>query len=87
MKPAAEKTMSATEFKSKCLAVLDEVNLRGKTVVITKRGKPVAYLSRVKPEPKRKFAFEAMKNTCEIVGDIISPTESPEVYAAMGRDF
>lgn len=34
--------MSASEFKAKCLAVLDDVAATGRTVVVTKRGKPVA---------------------------------------------
>jgi prevent-host-death family protein len=36
--------MSATEFKAKCLAVLDRVHTRQETVVITKRGRVVARL-------------------------------------------
>lgn len=36
--------MKASEFKAKCLAVLDEVRDSGREVTITKRGKPVAKL-------------------------------------------
>jgi prevent-host-death family protein len=36
------KTMGATEFKQKCLSVLDRVDAEG--IVITKHGKPVAKL-------------------------------------------
>jgi len=35
-----EKQVSATEFKAKCLGLLDEV-ASGTSLVITKRGKPV----------------------------------------------
>ena len=38
----SEKIMSASEFKAKCLAVLDDVAATGRVVVVTKRGKPVA---------------------------------------------
>ena len=38
------QTMAAGEFKAKCLGVIDEVNATGKTVIITKRGKPMARL-------------------------------------------
>ena len=41
MTPAA-RTMPASEFKAKCLAVLDEVERTGLPVVVTKRGRPVA---------------------------------------------
>ena len=36
------KTIQAGEFKAKCLAILDEVNETGQTLVITKHGRPVA---------------------------------------------
>ena len=34
--------ISASEFKAKCLALLDRVAATGETLVVTKRGKPVA---------------------------------------------
>jgi hypothetical protein len=36
-----DKEISATEFKAKCLTILDEV-ATGMSVVVTKRGKPAA---------------------------------------------
>ena len=36
------KTMSASEFKAKCLKIMDEVAASGEPVTITKNGKPVA---------------------------------------------
>jgi prevent-host-death family protein len=44
-----ERTISATRFKAKCLALLDEVAESGETLVITKRGKPVARVEPVEP--------------------------------------
>ena len=38
------QTMSASVFKARCLAVLDEVASTGEEVVITKRGRAVARL-------------------------------------------
>ena len=40
----------AGEFKAKCLALLDDVALTGQTLVVTKRGKPVAQVSPVEPQ-------------------------------------
>ena len=34
--------VAASEFKAKCLALLDRVSETGETIVVTKRGKPVA---------------------------------------------
>lgn len=36
--------ISAAEFKAHCLGLMDDVALRGRSFVITKRGKPVAQL-------------------------------------------
>lgn len=36
------RSIAASEFKAKCLALLDEVAENGETLVVTKRGKPVA---------------------------------------------
>jgi prevent-host-death family protein len=55
MNPAAKtRVINATEFKAKCLAILDEVNGEGGTVTITTRGGPVAVLSPAKPQPARR---------------------------------
>ena len=37
-------TLSATEFKARCLNILDRVKTHGETVTITKRGRVVARL-------------------------------------------
>ena len=37
-----QRRIAAAEFKAKCLALLDEVAEMKETLVVTKRGKPVA---------------------------------------------
>jgi prevent-host-death family protein len=44
------KTINASEFKAKCLAILDEVAETGEVLTILKHGKPVAQL--VPPVPR-----------------------------------
>lgn len=68
----ADATIPAGEFKSKCLKLLDEVAEKRTTLVITKRGKPVA---QVVPMPPEKSLFGSMKGTGVILGDIISPLD------------
>jgi prevent-host-death family protein len=48
---AAKRTIPASEFKAKCLALLDEVARTKETLVVTKRGKPVAHVVPVE-EPR-----------------------------------
>ncbi len=65
------KTMSAGEFKTHCLRVMEEVRRQRQTVIITKRGVPVAKL--VPTEEPSQEVFGCMAGTAEIVGDIEAP--------------
>ncbi|MCP9484701.1 MAG: type II toxin-antitoxin system Phd/YefM family antitoxin [Gaiellaceae bacterium MAG52_C11] len=47
----SERTIAAGEFKAKCLALLDEVAVTGRPIVVTKRGKPVARVVAMEPPP------------------------------------
>ena len=66
-------TVPAGEFKAKCLNLIDEVAQTRKSLVITKRGKPVA---QVIPMPtKPRDIVGSMKGSVTILGDIISPLD------------
>lgn len=67
------RTMSAAEFKAKCLKVMDEVAAGGEPVVVTKRGKPVVQLVPVVKRAKSLFGF--YKGKVRILGDIVSPID------------
>ncbi len=49
MKKPTHETMSAGQFKARCLRVMDEVQETGMEIVITKRGRPVVRVVPVKP--------------------------------------
>lgn len=72
------KTMPAGVFKSKCLAVMDEVQAKCESVVITKHGKPVAKLVPVKAE--RDDFYDSMKGKVTILGDIVGPVFSEDEW-------
>ena len=42
------RTMTATEFRAKCLRLMDEVAETGREIVTTKRGRPVARLAPIR---------------------------------------
>lgn len=42
------QVVTATEFKAKCLSLLDEVASTGGSITVTKRGRPVATVGPVK---------------------------------------
>ena len=65
------KKIGAGAFKANCLAIMDEVQAKRETVVITKRGKPVAKL--VPIEAPSDDLFDSLRGKVIIVGDIVSP--------------
>jgi prevent-host-death family protein len=65
------KKIAAGSFKVHCLAVMDEVQSKRETVVITKRGKPVAKLVPVEEQTDDLFGF--LRGKVTIVGDVVSP--------------
>lgn len=72
------KKMAAGSFKVHCLAVMDEVQARRETVLITKHGKPVAKLVPANEDTDDIYGFLAGK--ISITGDIIAPALSPEEW-------
>ena len=68
------KKMAAGQFKAHCLAVLDEVQAKKETVLITKHGKPIAKLVPASADADDIYGFMAGK--IAIKGDIISPALS-----------
>jgi prevent-host-death family protein len=65
------RTMAAGKFKAQCLAVMDEVQKKRQTVVITKRGKPVAKMVPIEAKQDDIFGFLAGKG--KIKGNIVKP--------------
>jgi prevent-host-death family protein len=70
------QTVKASEFKARCLALMDEVARTGEPVLITKKGKPIAEL-RPLSSLRRKTPLGAHKGLVEIRGDIVSPLDEP----------
>ena len=67
----------ASEFKARCLKLMDEVAETGEEIVITKNGRPI---SRLTPYRRKKAApFGALRDEIKILGDIVSPMP-PEWY-------
>jgi prevent-host-death family protein len=71
------KTISVSEFKTRCLAVVAEVHSTREPVLITKRGKPFL---RPVPAGKPGEFIGRLKGVFKIVGDIESPVYPPESW-------
>jgi len=75
------KKMAAGVFKANCLAVMDEVQSKRETVVITKHGKPVAKLVPINTDKDEIFGFLAGKG--KVMGDVVSPALTPEEWGEL----
>lgn len=75
------RSLTATEFKSKCLAILDDVARSGELVVITKRGKPVAQVSPVFGLEHR-YQQESLFGTVETTNEILDPALPADAWDA-----
>jgi len=64
-----EKTVSGTEFKAKCLKILDE--LRPEGIVVTKRGQAVARVTPVDSVDNSRL-IGSMKGQVTVKGNIFS---------------
>ena len=71
------KTIPAGTFKTKCLAIMDEVKAKRETVVITKHGQPVVKLVPINDKHGDDI-FGFFKDKGSIKGDIVSPFSSED---------
>lgn len=67
------REISASEFKAKCLALMDEVASSGEEIVVTKKGKPVVSIV-AHGKPGRSL-LGLHKGEVRILGDIVSPID------------
>jgi len=65
------QTVSVTEFKAKCLALLEEVSKRGGRITITKRGRPLATVG-----PARKPVWKSSEGV--LAGKVTFPDDLAE---------
>jgi prevent-host-death family protein len=65
--------VAISEFKAKCLALLEQVYKTKKPIRVTRFGKPVADVVPPAPAAEQADWLGSLADTMEIVGDIISP--------------
>jgi prevent-host-death family protein len=70
-----EITVPVTEFKAKCLRLLDDVEKKGDHIVITKRGRRIAQVTpSFEEKPKLRGTW---KGKVKILGDIVNFHDDP----------
>jgi len=78
------RTVAVTEFKAKCLSLLNDVAARGTTITITKRGRPLATVKPVRnttwKSPEGAWAGKVI-----LSGDLLD-TDTSELWEVVRRD-
>ncbi len=78
------ETINASDFKARCLAILDRVRDTGERIVILKRGRPVAEL--VPPSHSAsEYPQEELIGTVTVHGDIVGPAIPEEHWEMLGK--
>ena len=75
--------MAISEFKAKCLAVLEQVRATKKPIRITRFGKPVAEVVPPATVEDRAAWIGSMKDTMKITGDIVSPATDEDEWEVL----
>ena len=75
------RTIGVSEFKAKCLDLLEEIAKQGGTITVTKRGKPLATVG---PVGEWKSPKGMWKGKVSIAGDIEDLSELWGVRGARG---
>lgn len=65
--------IAASEFKAKCLSLMDQVAQTHEPLTITKHGVPVARLLPVEMESAPLFGY--LRDSVKINGDIVAPID------------
>jgi prevent-host-death family protein len=75
--------VAISEFKAKCLALLEQVRKTKKPIRITRFGKPVAEVVPPSPAKRKGDWLGSMKGSFDIVGDIVSPVIDLDDFEVM----
>jgi prevent-host-death family protein len=67
------RTIPAARFKAECLKLLDEVAVTGETIVVTKRGKPVAKVQPLDEPPSLEGSVVYLVSDEELMAPILEP--------------
>lgn len=74
--------VAISEFKAKCLALLEDVDKTKISLLVTRRGRPIAEVIPTSPNMEERTWLGSMSDSMEITGDVVSPViEIQEIEA------
>jgi len=72
------ESIAISEFKATCLAVLERVRRTGTSVLVTRRGVPVAEINPPSAAAVGTDWIGSMSSSGTVVGDLVAPIASHE---------
>ncbi len=78
------ETISISEFKATCLAVIERVRRTGTSIIVTKRGEPVAQITSPTPAITGEGWIGSMRGTAELVDDLVEPVSPLTEWDVLG---
>lgn len=80
-----DETIPISKFEATCLSLLGQVKRTGRSILVTRKGEPIALVSPPPPPEKPESWLGAMRGSVKITGDIISPVLDEEDWEALGK--
>jgi len=79
------EVLTISQFKATCLAVLDKVKRTNRSVMITRRGKPIAMIDPPPLPEHKKSWLGSFRTKGQIVGDVVSPVTDKTQWEVLGE--
>ena len=80
---AGMDTVNISTFKATCLARLDRVKRTGRSLLVTRKGEPIAEIHPPAPPRPRDSWLGSLAGTGRIVGDVVSPAAAKDEWEAL----
>lgn len=77
------KQIAISEFKAKCLSLLDQVQKTKKPIRVTRFGVPVAEVVPPTLDSRQADWIDSMKDEIQILGDIVSPASDEDEWEVL----
>lgn len=75
--------VNISEFKARCLALLDRVKRTGHPLLITRRGEVIAQINPPPPPEKPPSWLGAFRSSASITGDLVTPAASEDEWETL----
>lgn len=85
MPSASRETIAISEFKATCLAVLERVRRTGTSIIVTRRGEPIAEIGPPSAASTGADWLGSMRGTARITGDLVPSIVPSDEWEALAE--